>query len=32
MVTKRRGVAIGCLAVLVMLDLADPVEALLWPT
>ena len=32
MLTKRRGVAIGCLALLVLLDLADPVEALLWPT
>ena len=30
-VSKRRWVAIGCLAVLVALDLLDPVESVLWP-
>ncbi len=30
-VTKRRGVAIACLAVLVAIDALDPVEAILWP-
>jgi hypothetical protein len=30
-VTKRREVAVACLAVLVVLDLLDPVGTLLWP-
>jgi hypothetical protein len=29
--TKRRKVAIGCLAVLVVVDLLDPIGNLLWP-
>jgi hypothetical protein len=31
MLTRRRGVAIAALAVLVVTDLLDPVESLLWP-
>ena len=31
MLTKRREVAIACLAVMVAIDLLDPVETLLWP-
>lgn len=31
LVTKRRNVAIACLAVNVLLDLLDPVEAIFWP-
>jgi hypothetical protein len=30
-VTKRRNVAIGCLAVLVTIDLLDPIESLVFP-
>jgi hypothetical protein len=31
MLTRRRGLAVGCLALLVVLDLLDPVGTLLWP-
>ena len=31
LVTKRRTVAVACLAVVVLLDLLDPVEAIFWP-
>ena len=31
MLTKRRDVAIGCLTVLVVVDLLDPVANLIWP-
>jgi hypothetical protein len=31
LLTKRRGVAVASLAVVVALDLLDPVEAILWP-
>jgi hypothetical protein len=30
--TRRRGVVIACLAVLVVLDLLDPVESVIWPS
>src|SRR5205085_11826511 len=29
--TRRRGVAIGCLVLLVAIDALDPVEAIIWP-
>lgn len=32
MLTRRREVAIGCLAVLVLVDLLEPVGWVLWPT
>jgi hypothetical protein len=31
LVTKRRNIAIACLAVDVLIDLLDPVEAIMWP-
>jgi hypothetical protein len=31
LVTKRRSVAIACLAIVVALDILDPVEAIFWP-
>jgi hypothetical protein len=31
LVTKRRNVAIACLALDVLIDLLDPVEAIVWP-
>jgi hypothetical protein len=31
LLTRKRSVAIACLAVLVVLDLLDPIEAILWP-
>lgn len=30
--TKRRGVAIPCLAVLVLIDVADPIQTIFWPS
>jgi len=32
MLTKRREVAIACLAVLVVLDLLEPVATVMWPS
>ena len=32
MLTERRRIAIGCLAVLVVLDVLEPVAEVLWPT
>lgn len=29
--TRRRKFAVGCLALLVMVDLLDPIESILWP-
>jgi len=31
LLTRKRTVAIACLAIVVVLDLLDPVEAILWP-
>ncbi len=31
MLTRRRNVAVAALAVLVVTDLLDPIESLLWP-
>jgi hypothetical protein len=32
MLTRRRAIAIGCLAVLVLLDVLEPVAEILWPS
>jgi len=31
MITRRRGIAIAALAVLVVVDLMDPIEGMIWP-